>query len=175
MKRFFMVAISLIASVFSYGQNTDFSPIKFTTSFGTFTTMKTDIINKFAPVLSHGVEFNDRIGFEFGYSWRINNSTNDINDYINGVTNTYDAGMVTRIYSVYYKTKRDDRYVGNIGLGLAHSFTAKAVNTDPVFQNKILPFFRYGFDSQVSKLIGVTLNMGLGEIVMVTGGITISL
>jgi hypothetical protein len=171
MKKIMMVAILLIASVIVKAQD-----VKIVSSMGVGTLMRNDQELKWYPVFLNAIEFKERIGFEYGYSWKLNGvNSNEFNNYVNGVSNTYEAGRVNRIYSIYYKTKRVESTQANIGIGVNHSFVGKAVDFDTVLENTYHPYFRIGVDSQFNKRLGMSINMTFGEWVMLSYGLTLGL
>lgn len=171
MKKIILLSFILILSTFVHSQD-----IKSIVSIGPSTFIYSDNPQmKWTPAVIYGLEFKDRFGLEYGYSFHINKSAKDFDNYVNGITNNYEAGRVTRVFTAYYKTKKDEKVGANIGAGIAHTFIAKAVNTDVSLKNELHPFLRIGLDNQVSKLIGVSINMSLGNFFMVTYGLSINL
>ncbi len=171
MKKMMMVAILLIASIMTQAQD-----LKVVSSIGIGGTILKDPEAKWYPVFLNAVEYKERIGFEFGYSWKLNSANSkEFNDYVNGISNTFEGGRVNRTYSIYYKTKRVETTQANIGLGVNHSFVAKAFNLDAVVENTYQPFVRIGVDSQLSKRVGMAINMSLGQWVMLSYGLTVGI
>ena len=124
------------------------------------------------PVVIYGVEFYETFGIEYGYSFKFNNSIKDFDNYVNGLTNEYESGRVTRLYSVYYKPKRNPL---KLGVGVANTFIAKAVNTDLKLNNEFHPFVTFGLDDQINDLLGVSINMSLGNFHMITFGLSVNI
>lgn len=92
----------LLTTFFSYSQD-----LKTLISVGPSTYIYSDNPQmKWTPAVIYGVEFYDRFGLEYGYSFNINNSAKDFDNYVNGRTNNFEAGRVTRIYTAYFKTKK---------------------------------------------------------------------
>lgn len=158
-----MVAIILIASVTSYGQS-----ITVQSSAG-FTTIMDNKYDRGWNLTSFlGFEINDRIGFEYGYSWSLNNDPTTLNSFLNGSTSSYTVGDFTHLGTIYWKTKRDE----NTGLNLGVGFSSTNVYKTSKIENYTKPHIKLGVDHKLSKEWGVNINTIVGGVMGITFGVS---
>jgi hypothetical protein len=165
MKKILMVTIALIA-VFTVKAQT----IAATTSAGFGILRHDNYRTGYSPVTMVGLEFNDRFGLEYGYSWGLNDDTKQLINYLYGTSKTYVAGHFTNIYGMYFKTERNENTGINLGFGVSSTSLYKAEN-DVVVDRELSPYFKVGLDHKFHRDWSATLNAGLGQVTMLTFGI----
>jgi hypothetical protein len=166
MKKIMMVAIVLIASYVSKAQT-----IRATSSAGISMLRESTYDVGYSPVTMVGLEFNDKFGLEYGYSWGLNNSPQQLNNYINGTSRSYTAGHFTHITALYWKTEKDEGTGLNLGFGISSTNFYKA-EEGVVIDKLVRPYFKVGVDHSFNNNWSGTINAGLGELTMVTVGLT---
>ena len=166
MKKFLMVAITLIASVSLNAQS-----ISVTSSAGVALLKHDNYRAGLCPVTMVGLEFNDKFGLEYGYSWGLNDNPNQLYSYLYGTSRSFVVGHFTHLAAFYYKTEREENTNMNIGFGVS-STNLYIAEKDAVIEKNISPYFKVGIDHKFVKNWSVTLNAGIGDLTTVTLGVT---
>ena len=169
-KKIITIALVLLG-IISQAKSQD---IKFQSHFGFQTLLKSDYNLPIAPVSFFGVEFKDKLGIEYGYSWTLNNSIDDLMNYVYGNSNSYVAGQFTHLVSAYYITNRDEGTAFVIGTGGSFTNVYKAEN-NVVIERITNPYLKIGLDHQFNKRWNGQLNFAIGGTIAVSLGIKKSL
>ncbi len=118
-----------------------------------------------------GLEFEDKLGIEYGYSYKLNNDAQSLSNYLYGNSQSWTAGYINHLVGAYWKTKRDEGSCLNLGGG-ASILTAYTTEDKVIIRNKITPYVRIGLDHQFNKGWGGQINTTLGNTFAFTLGIT---
>jgi hypothetical protein len=164
MKKLVICIFLMGASILSFSQST-----RMHSSFGVVTILDKDYNTPFSPVSYVGLDINDKISLEYGYTWTLNNSENDLYNFISGNLSSYTAGNFAHLISATYIAKSDELLNMRFGLGVLLN---KVYKTSGI-ENQSKLFFRGGYDVQLSKTIGVILNVNIGEVMGASAGLSV--
>jgi hypothetical protein len=159
-----IVAIALVLT----GLVSKAQQIKTQTNFGIVSNFHKKEVGDWMLANFVGLEFNDKIGIEYGYAYSLNTDANELSNYLYGNAKSWTAGSFNHLIAAYWKSKRDEGSCVNVGAGLSilNEYTTEGI------ERKSTPYLKIGIDQEFGKGWGGQINGGFGNSFIFTIGIT---
>jgi hypothetical protein len=118
-----------------------------------------------------GLEFEDKVGIEYGYSYKFNNDPQSLTNYLYGNSNSWTAAHINHLLGAYYKFPREEGSSFSLGGG-ASILTTYTAEKKAIITNKVTPYFKVGLDQNFGQGWGGQINLVTGNLFAFTLGVT---